>query len=466
MTVLQKQAILKKQEKTKRWIYLCGRKDFSSIDQVTKDTYICSLHFSNKIGPVNDDDEPINATLTEQEVRRKQQKGKRKLPVDRSVQSTKCKKDDTPTIDSPCDTNMESLPSTSSESDQGHADKETQTVYDKYMLGAKIDTMLLRNEVVVGKECKEGDKTTKNPMAPENILQNEKRCKFFLGVYPFEFNALYNYLGEAKFELVYWKGSLSETQKSTKNEKRRFTPKEELFLTLLRLRRGYTYLEISHFYDVSEALISNIFITWIQFLFLHFKDNMKFPTKEEVKPYLPKVFKSFKNIRCVIDCTEFFCESPRNYAQQGNVYSSYKHHTTMKALIAVIPNGSACFISPLYEGSIDDVTITQKSGFLDYLEPDDLILADKGFTIQELCHSKQASVNIPAFIGKRERLAYEDLRLTKRIAKARIHVERFNERLKKFRLVGRTIPLSLKPLASQLVYVACCLVNFQSPLCE
>ena len=80
------------------------QKRFYLNRSVTQDTYICSLHFANKIGPENDDDEPINATLTEQEVRRKQQKGKRKLPIDRSVQSTKCKKDDTPTIDSPCDT--------------------------------------------------------------------------------------------------------------------------------------------------------------------------------------------------------------------------------------------------------------------------------------------------------------------------------------------------------------------------
>ena len=463
MTELEKKAIKKKQEKTKRWIYLCGRKDFTSIEQVTQNTYICSLHFVNKIGTVDENDEPINALHTEQEVMRKNNR-KRKLPVDRSsnIISTKEKKDDK---DAPLPEQSQHEPaSTSSESDEKFFDKGSQTIYDKYMLGAKIDTLLLRNEVIVGE--KEGDKLKiKNPMDPEYILGIEKKCKFFIGLYPFEFSALYEYLGDAKFELVYWTGSLSHTLKQTTNEKRHFSPKEELFITLLRLRRGYTYLELSHFYDVSECLISSIFITWIQFLFLHFKENMKFPTKEELKPNLPKVFRSFKNIRCVIDCTEFLCESPRNYAQQGNVYSSYKSHTTLKALIAVIPNGSACFISPLYEGSIDDVAITEKSGFLDYLEPDDLILADKGFTIQELCHSKQASLNIPAFLGKRDRLAKEDLRLTKRIAKARIHVERFNERLKKFRLVGRKIPLTLKPLASQLVYVACCLVNFQDPLC-
>ena len=79
MTELEKKAIIKKQEKTKRWIYLCGRKDFTSIEQVTQNTYICSLHFVNKIGPVDKKDEPINASHTEQEVMRKNNR-KRKLP--------------------------------------------------------------------------------------------------------------------------------------------------------------------------------------------------------------------------------------------------------------------------------------------------------------------------------------------------------------------------------------------------
>eukprot|EP00795_Rhopilema_esculentum_P012140 gene12140-2745_t len=64
----------------------------------------------------------------------------------------------------------------------------------------------------------------------------------------------------------------------------------------------------------------------------------------------------------------------KNYAQQGNVYSSYKHHTTFKALIAVTPNGAACFVSDLYEGSIDDVSITKKCGIIDHIEHEDVVL--------------------------------------------------------------------------------------------
>ena len=60
--------------------------------------------------------------------------------------------------------------------------------------------------------------------------------------------------------------------------------------------------------------------------------------------------------------------------------------------------------------------------------------------------------------------AAEELEM-RHIAKARIHVERFNERLKQFKLVGRKMPLSISPLAKQMVVVGGCLVSFQD-LCK
>ena len=85
------------------------------------------------------------------------------------------------------------------------------------------------------------------------------------------------------------------------------------------------------------------------FLYYHFKDLKKvlFPGRDAYQHLKPKVLKYFKNIPCSVDCTKFFCEVPWNYAQQGDVYSAYKHHTTMKYLNPVNPNGAACFISDL-----------------------------------------------------------------------------------------------------------------------
>ena len=112
------------------------------------------------------------------------------------------------------------------------------------------------------------------------------------------------------------------------------------------------------------------------------------------------------------------------------------------------------------------MAIFTESGILQHLYPNDLVLADRGFTVRELLNPIQVELKIPAFLKGRGSLSAAEELETRRIAKARIHVERFNERLKQFKLIGRKIPLSLAPLANQLVVVAACLVNFQDTLCK
>ena len=140
-------------------------------------------------------------------------------------------------------------------------------------------------------------------------------------------------------------------------------------------------------------------------------------------------------------------------------------HNTFKCLIAVTPNGGASFVSDLFEGDIDDMKIFQEIGIMKHIRPNDLILADRGYTVQHLLNYLQAEIKIPSFLTGRESLSIAEELETRKIAKARIHVERFNLRLKQFSLAGRKIPLSLSPLATKMVVVACGLVNFQSNLC-
>ena len=66
----------------KRWLYLCGRKYFTKLKQITKDTYICSLHFVGNEGPTDENPEPILATLTENKISSRQSH-KRKAPKDK-----------------------------------------------------------------------------------------------------------------------------------------------------------------------------------------------------------------------------------------------------------------------------------------------------------------------------------------------------------------------------------------------
>ncbi|XP_057679692.1 uncharacterized protein LOC130908200 [Corythoichthys intestinalis] len=85
----------------------------------------------------------------------------------------------------------------------------------------------------------------------------------------------------------------------------------------------------------------------------------------------------------IIDCFEIFTENPSNLKARAQMFSSYKHHHTMKYLICITPKGAICFLSKGWGGLTSDKHITLNSDFLDNLLPGDIVLADRGFDIQE-----------------------------------------------------------------------------------
>ena len=98
---------------------------------------------------------------------------------------------------------------------------------------------------------------------------------------------------------------------------------------------------------------------------------------------MPEAFKSkYKSTRVIIDCTEVKCQMPSSLQLNGELFSSYKNHTTLKGLVGISPGGAITFISQLYTGSVSDREIVRRSGFLDLpFNGNDSVMEDKGFTI-------------------------------------------------------------------------------------
>ena len=80
------------------------------------------------------------------------------------------------------------------------------------------------------------------------------------------------------------------------------------------------------------------------------------------------------------------------------------------------------------------VELTQKSGLMEKLNYGDVIMADRGFNIQEMLAFKGVKVNVPPFMNESGQFNESELLETRRIASLRIHVERAMERLPHFRL--------------------------------
>ena len=89
-------------------------------------------------------------------------------------------------------------------------------------------------------------------------------------------------------------------------------------------------------------------------------------------------------------------------------------------------------MSSLYVGRISDKKITKDCGILDLLEPGDQIMADRGFDIADDLPSG-VTLNIPAFLNGNDLLTLEEETSTRKIASARVHVERAIVRIKNYR---------------------------------
>lgn len=220
---------------------------------------------------------------------------------------------------------------------------------------------------------------------------------------------------------------------------------------------------ISDLFGVHPSQISRIFTTWINFLYAELKFLISWPSREQIASNIPKAFKHFPTTRSIIDCTEFFVQKPSLPSSQRVTWSQYKHHNTFKALISISPTGTFTFISKLFTGSISDRRIVEESGFLEKIEHGDDIMADRGFLIRDMLARRSATLNIPPFsMGKQ--LSSRAVTKTRRIASARIHVERAIGRLKTFKILQGVMPLKLHALFDQIVGVCGVLCNLDTQL--
>ena len=136
------------------------------------------------------------------------------------------------------------------------------------------------------------------------------------------------------------------------------------------------------------------------------------PSVKQVCGTLPHSFKKYyPNTYAIIDGSEIFLETPSDLFMQSSTWSQYKHHNTVKFLVACTPNGSVSYLSPLYVGSISDVELTRVCGFLTKLEdkPGIAIMADRGFTVKDMLKELNIELNMPPFMEGRKQLPAKEV---------------------------------------------------------
>ena len=240
---------------------------------------------------------------------------------------------------------------------------------------------------------------------------------------------------------------------------------DEVLLTLMKLRHNFAVADLARRFKRSASQVSKTLTHWVDILAEHTRDLIPWLPRDTIKATMPKVFlPHFSDLTCIIDCTESVLQKAKNLDSRSESYSHYYASNTVKYLVAIAPSGMLMFISEAFGGKCSDRYITQNSGFLDFLRPGDVVMGDRGFTIRDLVEERRVRLVIPAFTRKRSQLTNEQVTQMRRIANVRIHVERAIRRLKVFKILSQTVPISLVPKIDKILQICAALINLRGEL--
>lgn len=254
----------------------------------------------------------------------------------------------------------------------------------------------------------------------------------------------------------------------------RLTPFQEFILTLMKLKLNMPLEDLAYRFNISVPTVSRIFQSWLVVMDVRLSPLIKWPDREDLWRTMPQCFQySFGHkTTVIIDCFEVFIDRPSNLLARAQTYSSYKSHNTVKILIGITPQGTISFVSKAWGGRTSDKFLTENCGIMNKLLPGDLVMADRGFTIQELLMSKHAHLAIPAFTRGKDQLDPVDIEKTRGIANVRIHVERVIGLLRrKYTILSGTLPIDFlmcnpsgsqeesTPVIDRIINVCSALVN-------
>ncbi|KAL0839830.1 hypothetical protein ABMA28_016457 [Loxostege sticticalis] len=287
--------------------------------------------------------------------------------------------------------------------------------------------------------------------ATEELIFDDTSVKFYTGLETHKkFKFVFNTLCPMAYNLCYKSGNVIS-----------LSVEDQFLLTLMKLRRNYCNFELSKIFGVSPTVISNIFVTWVNFMFDTWSLIELWPTQELVRYYTPENYEMFKNTRTIIDSTEVPICKPTNPLSQQATFSNYENKNTIKFLIGATPGGLISYCSDGYGGSTSDRQLIERSPLTKLCQAGDVIMADKGFNVQDIFASKNVAVKIPTFLRGSSQLSTYDLRKDRELSKRRVHIERLIVLTKTYTILKSEMNSYYVPLTSKIFFLCVMLCNFR-----
>jgi hypothetical protein len=155
-------------------------------------------------------------------------------------------------------------------------------------------------------------------------------------------------------------------------------------------------------------------------------------------------------------------KKPKAPLAQQATFSTYKNRNIIKNPIGCTPGGLTSYVYPSYGGSASDRQIIERSEMMRACDPEDSIMADKGFNVQDLFATSNVTINIPTFFKKNNRISGKTVMKDRRIASKRVHVERIIGLAKTYKILAHPMTGPETNMASRITFVCFMLCTFRT----
>lgn len=238
-----------------------------------------------------------------------------------------------------------------------------------------------------------------------------------------------------------------------------------VLLCLVKLKMDCTFSHLGYLFAVSESCATETFhrILGLLYVTICCPPLAPLPAPENFRDGAMPCFKDFqlfRNVAMILDCTEFFMQTASDLEAQRLTFSRYKHHNTLKVLVAIGQSGQVVFVALCYGGRISDKEITDACNFLKMLWPGAQVMVDKGFLIEDQLKEAGLSIVIPPMCTTGKQFSKAELESGRDIATVRIHVERVIGKAKEYRMLSNEVPISMANHFSKVVRVVFYLTNY------
>lgn len=249
----------------------------------------------------------------------------------------------------------------------------------------------------------------------EELVDDPQLLHHYTGLHNYQrFNFVLSSLGPAAYCLNY----LNDIRP-------KLSVANQFLLTLMKLKRNYTNFELQRWFGISEREVGSIIATWINFMYYQWAEINWWPSRECVRFFCPTDFaRQFPTARVTLDATEIPTNKPRLAKAQRASFSTYKNRNTLKIMVGTSPGGLITYLSPVYCGSVSDRQIIERSNIIQKCDSGDIILADKGINVEDLCVPYNVKINMPTFFRKKNRMSGKTVLSDRKCSSKRCHVER------------------------------------------